>query len=294
MLDKLVEEIRYHVSTITDNFEVILVEDASPDKSWEKIEAVCSKYSWVKGLKLSRNFGQHHAISAGLDHARGEWVVVMDCDLQDRPEEIVNLYNAAIGGGYDFVLAGRFQRNDSFLKKLSSKVFHGVLSYLSGTKYDASVGNFGIYNSKVIDAIMQLRESIRYFPSMRKWVGFKHTTIEVRHDARDEGTSSYTLGKLIGLAVDIILSHAEKPMRIMVNLGVFVASVSFVCAIIYFLLALLGKFDVIGFASLIISLWFFSGLIIFFMGILGLYVGKIFNEVKQRPLYIVDRRLNSQ
>ena len=134
----------------------------------------------VKGIKLSRNFGQHYAISAGLDHISGDWIVVLDCDLQDRPEEIPNLYKKA-QEGYHIVKGSRKQRIDSFSKKMQSKIFYLTLSYLTGTKHDSSVANFGIYKREVIDAIGQLRESIRYFPTMVKWVGFKSTTIEVEH-----------------------------------------------------------------------------------------------------------------
>lgn len=162
IVDILVKRIKEEVSKITENYEIILVEDGSPDRSWEAIERNCMEDKRVKGIKLSRNFGQHYAITAGLDHAKGEWTVVMDCDLQDRPEEIINLYQKALEG-YDIVLARRHKRQDSFLKRTFSWLFYKILSYLTGTKHDPAVANFGIYHKKVIQAVSQMRESIRYF-----------------------------------------------------------------------------------------------------------------------------------
>jgi dolichol-phosphate mannosyltransferase len=142
------------------------------DNSWAKICEESAKDPRVVGIKLSKNFGQHHAITAGLDYAKGEWIVVMDCDLQDQPEEIVSLYNKA-KEGYDIVLAQRVQRQDTLRKRMGSKLFYSLFSYLSGIKQDGSVANFGIYHAKVIRAITQLREPMRAFAPMVHWVGFK-------------------------------------------------------------------------------------------------------------------------
>ena len=167
-------------------FEIILIEDGSPDNSWQKISEICVQKPFVKGISLSRNFGQHYAITAGLDAAQGEWVVVMDCDLQDQPEEIPNLYKKA-QEGYDIVCARRTDRKDSFLKKAFSRAFWNTLSYLTGNKIDHTVANFGIYHKNVVGAIGTLRESIRFFPSMVTWVGFKKTSINVEHAERFSG-----------------------------------------------------------------------------------------------------------
>ena len=141
IIPELVERIKIAASQITDNFEIILVEDCGPDNSWSAIEKECLIDKRVKGIKLSRNFGQHYAITAGLNYSKGEWVVVMDCDLQDLPEEISNLYNKT-KEGFDIVLARRFERQDTFLKRLSSKIFYTTLSYLTGTKQDNTIANF--------------------------------------------------------------------------------------------------------------------------------------------------------
>jgi dolichol-phosphate mannosyltransferase len=152
LVAELVRRIHQSVSTITLDYEIILVEDCGPDHSWEKIVALAKTDFKVKGFQLSRNFGQHYAITCGLDQSKGEWVVVMDCDLQDRPEEIVVLYQKAMEG-YDVVLAKRNQRKDAFLKKFLSKVFYRTLGYLTGSAMDEQVANFGIYHRKVIHAV---------------------------------------------------------------------------------------------------------------------------------------------
>src|SRR5690554_2802938 len=179
-LKELVERIEKAMEVLPGSFEIILVDDGSRDGSWSYIEALVQNKSYLHGIKLSRNFGQHYAITAGLDAARGEWVVVMDGDLQDRPEEIPSLWNTA-QLGYDVVLARRVNRNDGVWKKLSSKLFYRTLAYMTGSQQDETIANFGIYHQKVILEIGKMRESIRYFPTMVKWVGFKQISIPVEH-----------------------------------------------------------------------------------------------------------------
>ncbi|MEY5049230.1 MAG: hypothetical protein RLZZ175_2589 [Bacteroidota bacterium] len=292
IIPELVSRIISATSKITDNFEIILVEDCGPDNSWEAIELECKKNTKIKGIKLSRNFGQHYAITAGLNYAKGEWVVVMDCDLQDMPEEIPNLFEKT-KEGFDIVLARRYERQDTFLKRLSSKLFYSTLSYLTGVKQDATVANFGIYNHKVIKAIITMKESIKYFPSMVKWVGFKSTKLNVQHAERAEGNSSYNLKRLINLALDIILAYSDKPLRLTVKAGLIISFSSFIFAIFTFIRAIFHDFKISGYASTIISIWLFSGLIIFILGIIGLYLGKVFDGVKGRPSYIVDLTQNT-
>lgn len=210
IVPELVRRLKVSLEQITAEFEIILVEDGSPDNSWKAIEAESRKDPRVKGIRLSRNFGQHYAISAGLDFATGEWVVVMDCDLQDRPEEIAALYNKA-KQGFDVVLARRAERQDSFIKRSSSFLFYRTLSYLTGSWQDPSIANFGLYRKPVIEALRKMREPIRYFPTMVGWVGFRRTTLDVTHAERFSGTSSYNWNKLLRLSLDIILlSSTDK------------------------------------------------------------------------------------
>ncbi len=289
IVEELIKRIKLAVEQITGDYEIILVEDFSPDNSWEKIAALASTDSRIKGIKLSRNFGQHHAITAGLDACSGEWVVVMDCDLQDRPEEIISLYNKA-QEGFDIVFARRVNRQDGFIKKQTSVLFYKLFSYLSGVPQDGTIANFGIYHKKVIAAINTMREPMRAFSPMARWVGFNKTAIDVKHDERFEGKSSYNWSRLINLALDIALAYSDKPLRMVIKTGFIISSLSILYALLNIIFFFSGIIKVSGFASLIISIWFLSGLIIFILGIIGLYIGKTFDGIKNRPLYIVDKK----
>lgn len=291
MTEELVRRISESVSPITEHYEIILVNDASPDNSWDVIRTECEKDSRVKGINLSRNFGQHYAITAGLSYAKGEWVVVMDCDLQDRPEEIPNLYSKAIEG-YDSVFAQRVNRSDSWLKRMSSMLFYKFFSYMTETRQDASVANFGIYNRKVVESILAMGDKMRYFPTQVQWVGFRKYYMPVEHNSRMEGKSSYSLKKLFRLAFDTIVSFSDKPLRLTMNIGALITAVSFLIGLIYLIQYLCGHIAVMGYASLIISLWFICGILVFLIGVVGLYLGKTFNQTKGRPTFIVDDKIN--
>ena len=292
LIDQLVARISETAEKISTNYEIILVDDSSPDNSWNKINELCANNKKVIGIQLSRNFGQHYAITAGLDHAKGEWVVVMDCDLQDVPEEIFNLYEET-KNGFDIVLARRTNRKDKISQKFFSFFFYKFLNYLTGIKHDEKVANFGIYHKKVIKSIISMRENVRYFPIMVKWVGFKMGYINVKHASRD-GETSYVLKKRINIALDVILSYSDKPLRIFVKLGMFISFTSIIISCYYFIQWLLGKTIIMGYTSLIISIWFLSGIILAALGIIGLYVGKTFQDVKKRPIYIINQIINDR
>lgn len=291
MLDELVRRIIVSVSSITNDYEIILVNDSSPDKSWQKIQDLCSSNNKVKGIDLSRNFGQHYAITAGLSKSRGEWVVVMDCDLQDRPEEIPNLYAKAMEG-FDSVFAQRVERQDSFMKRLSSTLFYWVFSFLTDSKQDKSVANFGIYNRKVVNAILSMNDSIRYFPIMAQWVGFRKYYLPVVHAEREIGKSSYSLIKLLRLASDNMIGFSDKPLKLMLRFGFYVVIISLIVALWYFIKWALGLIVVGGFTTLVISVWLSVGIIAMMLGVTGLYIGKIYDRVKGRPLYIIGETIN--
>ncbi len=288
LVHELVRRVRSAVEPLGD-FEIILVEDAGGDGSWERIQACCREDPRVRGFKLSRNFGQHYAITAGLDQVTGDVVVVMDCDLQDRPEEIPALL-ARMQEGYDVVLARRVDRQDGSLKRLSSRLFYRSLAYLSGSKQDETVANFGIYSAQVIAEVRKLRESIRYFPTMVKWVGFRTATLDVQHDVRKAGPSSYDLHRLFRLALDIILAHSDKPLRLMVKAGLAISLFALLMAAYTALRWAMGEIIVLGYASLFVSIWFIGGVLMCTLGVVGLYVGKTFEGVKGRPLYIIEQR----
>lgn len=291
MVHMLVERIVKSVTTITEDFEIILVNDASPDASWSVIEYECAQDKRVKGINLSRNFGQHYAITAGVHYAQGEWVVVMDCDLQDRPEEIPALYQKALEG-YDIVYARRVDRQDKGLKKLSSTIFHETFDWLSGSTTDKTIANFGIYKQCVIAEYNRMPERARSFPSLVKYLGFTQTTVDVQHAERAEGKSSYDLYKLLKLSFDIIISNSNKPLRMAVGLGFCMSALSFLLALYNVIARLIGFISFPGYTTTVFSIWFVGGLMLFVMGILGLYVGKIFDQVKGRPLFVVKDKLN--
>lgn len=271
---------------ISYDFEIILVNDASPDNSWEAILELAERDKRVKGINFSRNFGQHYAIAAGLEASLGEWVIVMDCDLQDQPEEIPRLYDKAQEGCH-IVYAQRISRKDALLKRTYSKLFYASLGYLTNTRQDSAIANFGIYHRKVIDSILKMGDYHKYFPTMVRWVGFNFTKITVSHAERNDGKSSYSFKKSRRLAADIILSFSDKPLRLAVKFGFLISFLAAVFAVYNLVLFFENRILVPGYTSLIISVWFFSGLIIMVLGVVGLYVGKTFDKVKGRPSFII-------
>ena len=291
MLEELVSRISKSVSTITDEYEIILVNDASPDDSWTKIKDLCEKDRRIKGVNLSRNFGQQYSTTAGLTMAKGEWIAVIDCDLQNPPEEIPRLYAKAMEG-YDTVFAQRLERQDTFLKKLSSTLFNKVFSYMTDSYQDKSAAEFGLYSRQVIDAVLSMGDAIRYFPVMVKWVGYRIAYLPVQHSTRAEGSSGYTLAKLLSVTSDSMIGFSNKPLRLALHFGTFVTLVAICLAIYYLFDYILNGTDVSGFTTLVISVWAIAGILISLLGVLGLYIGKIFDQVKARPTFIIKDKVN--
>lgn len=287
IVEKLVSEIEKEVSKLNITYEIILVDDRSPDGSWEKMKEIASQYNNIKIIRLSRNFGQHPAIMAGLSQVSGKWTVVMDCDLQDQPKEIIKLYNKA-QEGFDVVLARRKERKDNFLKVLSSKIFSKVYGFFTDTKYDNEIANFGIYNKKVIQSILSISDYIKFFPLFVNFVGFNSTSIQVEHASRESGSTSYSFGKLVSLAFNSIISFSNKPLKIFVKFGMIISLLSIFVGVYYIFEAYNNKIEVLGYTSIIVSIWFLSGIIITTIGVTGIYVGKIFDQTKNRPPYIID------
>ena len=288
---ELVERLRKILVQISSDYEIIFVNDASPESDWEKVYSFAREDDKIKGLNLSRNFGQHYAIAAGLSIANAEWVIVMDGDLQDVPEEILNLYKKS-QEGYDIVQARRANRNDSFYKRLSSRLFYKLFGYLTDTEHDSLIGNFGIYNRKVIASVNDLGDSIRFFPTLVHYVGFSKTTLDVKHDKRSSGKSSYSFKGLLVLSLNNIIAFSDKPLRLTIKFGGLIVLLSFIYAFYTLYLFFVGGITVTGYTTMVLSVWFLSGVIIFILGILGLYLGKTFDKVKDRPSYIVRSKIN--
>lgn len=287
IIEKLITEIQKVMRSINLSYEIVLIDDRSPDNSWAVMKAISKVHPEVISIRLSRNFGQHQAIMAGLSKAQGEWVVVMDCDLQDQPKEIEKLYNKALEG-YDIVLAKRENRRDNIFKRMSSKIFSKVYGFFTDSKYDSDVANFGIYHKKVVAAILRIDDYIKFFPLFVQFVGFKTVSILVDHAERSNGKSSYSLGKLLTLAFNTILSFSNKPLKLVVTFGLVISALSFLSGLYTIYLYFNDKIEVVGYSSIIISIWLLSGIIITTIGITGIYVGKIFNQVKKRPVFIID------
>ncbi len=274
------------LAPLTEDFEIVLVEAGSRDESWRGIQALARADARVKGYRLSRNFGQHFAITAGLDVCDGDWVVVMDCDLQDRPEDIPRLYREA-QQGYDVVLARRRLRKDRPLKRLFSLAFYRVFGYLTDQPYDGAVGNFRIISRAVAESTRQLRERARFFGGLVSWVGFSVSSILVENDPRFAGESSYDFRKLMRLALDMVLAHSDKPLRLTIRFGLSVALFAFAFGVYTFVRAIFYKIPVSGWASLMVSMYMLGGVIIGLIGMVGLYLSRVFDEAKKRPLYVL-------
>ncbi len=287
IVESLVTEIQNTMQKMNLSYEIVLVDDRSPDNSWQEMKSLSARFDTVKSIRLSKNFGQHPAIMAGLANASGEWIVVMDCDLQDQPKEIIKLYQKA-QEGFEVVLARRKQRSDSFLKKLSSRIFSKVYSFFTDTKYDNEIANFGIYHRKVVNSILEISDYIKFFPLFVNFVGFKSTSVTVDHAFREEGKSSYSFTKLVSLAFNTIISFSNKPLKLFVKFGMIISLLSFCVGIYYIYQALHHEIAVLGFTSLIVSIWFLSGIIITTIGVTGIYIGKIFDQTKNRPVFIID------
>ncbi len=286
-LEELYRRLRAALESVTADFEIVLVEDCGGDRSWPLIVELAQRDPRVKGIQFSRNFGQHYGITAGLDHCDGDWVVVMDCDLQDRPEEIPRLY-AKAQEGHEIVVARRGKRSDPLLKRLSSWLYYSVFSWLADMDYDPQAGNFRIVSRKVVANYRNMRERSRFFGSLINWMGFPASSIDVQHDERFEGESTYTFGKLWRLGAETIIAYSDKPLRLAIRFGFFIAFCAFLYGLYILFLALFHGSPVTGWSSLIVSVYFIGGIIIAILGILGIYLGKTYDETKRRPLYVIN------
>lgn len=290
-VEELVQRVAKSVNGITEEYEIILVNDASPDNTWLKIVEVGAKNPKVKGINLARNFGQHNAITAGLTYAKGEWIVIMDCDLQDRPEDIPSLY-AKAQEGYDYVVARRVVKQVGWWKRFSSRAFHATLDWLSGAHTDATIGNFGIYNKKVMDAIVAIPQQNRGLQTLLSIVGFSNAFVDVEQAPSARGGSSYTLHRLFKQAYNSIISRTNRPLKFAVKLGFTLSVLSFILALYNIVARWIGIIQVPGYTTTVFSIWFVGGLMLLMMGILGLYVGKIFDQLKGHPLFVVGETVN--
>ena len=291
IVDELIKRIIDSVSVITNDFEIILVDDFSPDNSWEMIQKNCKRDNRIKGIKLSRNFGQHYAITCGLDYSKGDYVVVIDCDLQDDPEFIPRMYEEAIKGN-DIVFTRIGKRTHSFIRNLSSKLFLFIFNWLSNNNsFHDNITCFSMLSRKAVNAFCRVNDAHRHYLMVLRWLGFKHTFVEVEQKSRYAGESSYSYLKLFNHALDGIVSQSDKLLRLSVALGFAFSTFS-----ILMMIAIIVSYFLIGFkegwTSIIAAILLSCGLILISIGILGIYIGKTFEQVKNRPLYLVDELMN--
>ena len=279
------------LEAITEAFEIVFVEDGDPQNSWEDIQELAKQDSRVKGIRFTRNFGQERAITAGIKYSSGNYVVVMDGDLQDRPEGITELYRIAKEGN-DVVFVRRNERKDNALTKFLSGMFYKVYNVLADDDYDPEVGNFSIASRRAINAFLEMNEKNRGYIMFLKWLGFPSTTIDLTADARSEGKSSYSFSKKVRYAMEEITSQSNKPLYLAIYIGMIFACISFI-AILYLVIRHFVDGSVPeGWISLMASIFLIGGLIMSTLGVHGLYVGNIYNEVRNRPLYVVEETRN--
>ncbi|MEO8855751.1 MAG: glycosyltransferase family 2 protein [Burkholderiaceae bacterium] len=285
-LEPLCERLSRVLPQIANRFEIILVDDRSPDASWEEILRIQTLYPEIRGVRLSRNFGQQVAISAGLSLAKGDCAIVMDCDLQDPPEKIPEMWRK-LQEGYDLVLARRAERSHSMFRRIGAKAYFAIMSWLNEERIDGSYGSFSLLSRKVIEAFLKFGERERHYLFILRWLGFKTGTIEYDHQERLTGQSAYTLGRLIRHAMDGVFFQATVFLRWIVSLGLIFALLGMALAF-YFTYRYFAYGAVAGWTSVVVLLLVCTGIILLSLGVIGLYVGKIFDQAKERPLFVID------
>ena len=293
IVDELIKRIIEEVEKITLEYEILLVEDGSPDNSWKKIEENCFKNSRIKGIKLSRNFGQHQAITAGIQASKGAFLIIMDCDLQDNPVYFSALLNEA-ENGYDIVYTIKKERKFNWFKNVSAKLFYNTFNYLVDNKsFNGSdkVGSFSLLTRKAANAFLTFGDYRKHYLMVLRWLGLNSTSINIEHNHRFSGKSSYNLLKLIEHAIDGIINNSDKLLRMTASFGFLLFVLSLISALGIFIRYLISPFQA-GWASLVILILISSGMIIFSIGICGIYIGRVFEQTKNRPIFIIDKVIN--
>lgn len=293
IIPELVSRTENELKKLNCEYEIILVEDHSPDNSWREIETTCRRNKSVIGLKLSRNYGQHYAITAGLIEASGNYIVVMDCDLQDDPAYIADMLRLA-ESGFDIIYTSKENRAHGRIKNLLALAYFKVIAFLSNQPENShQVGAYSLITKKVRDAFILYGERHRHYLPILRSLGFKSTHLQIQHYPRFEGKTSYSLSKLIRHGVDGIVSQSTLLLYFSIYIG-FSFFVFSLIGIAYYIYNYFANTVLPGYTSLIIVILFSTGLILISLGIMGLYISKIFEQVRQRPLFIIETKLNSK
>lgn len=278
-----------------EDYEIVLVDDGSRDSSLKMMRAFAEKDSHVRVVKLSRNFGHQPAISAGIQVAKGDAVIIMDGDLQDPPEEL-HRFLAKWREGYEVVYAVRTKRKEGFFKKIAYSSFYRILAWVSDIEIPLDSGDFCVMDRKVVDTLVrEMPEQIRFVRGMRAYAGFKQVGVTYERAERAAGEVKYTFSKLMKLALDGLFGFSSFPLRLATYMGFFISIPSFIVGIFFILHRIIG-FKVFGHApeetpgtaSLAVGMYFLGGVILIILGILGEYIGRIYIEVKKRPFFVID------
>ncbi|MBC7391213.1 MAG: glycosyltransferase family 2 protein [Opitutaceae bacterium] len=291
ILFELVNRIKSSLANFEGQYEIILVDDGSIDNSWNEIESIALGSSQIVAIKLTRNYGQNLAIRAGVDISAGDFILVMDCDLQDNPEYINLLYQKT-QEGFDIVFTKRIKQKHNVVKKALSSVYYLLSSYLISGLFSERYGSMVIFNRKVANCYMLVNDHNSHYLQILNWIGFRKTHVFIEHAERFKGQSSYTLNKLIILGLNSIIAHSNRLLKFSVYSGFLLLSISF-----YYLFINIFSRDLENTKSnhfmLMAGIFFSSGIILLNMGIIGLYIGRTFNQTKNMPLYFVETQLNS-
>lgn len=274
-------------------YEIIMVDDGSTDRSWEIIKELHNKDQRVKGISFSRNFGHHIAITAGLDYAKGETIIFIDGDLQDPPEEILKLYEK-FKEGFDLVYGIRKKRRDSLFKKGSSFLFWWMLNKFSNVRMPAGQTMLRMISKRLADVLRNMREFSRFIHGMMAWAGFNVATVEIEHSPRLKGKSKYNLIRLFKLAFNAITSFSTVPLRLATYLGLISSFISILAGLYFIYRKIFFNIPVLGYASIIVAIFLVGGIQLLMLGIFGEYLGRTYQEVQKRPLYIIKDILNQK
>lgn len=288
-LEALYDRVRLAFDGLPLEWELVLVDDRGPDEPWSQISALARRDGRVRGVRLSRNHGQHLAIWAGLAEAKGDWIAVIDCDLQDSPDVIPALYAIALERKMDAVVVDRGAWSDSWFRRTASRSFYRLIDVLGGFRIE-NVGNFGLYSRRMVDVLLSYGEQEVFLPMMVALTGLKRDSYRLDRSDRAAGNSSYSFLRLLRMAVAIVVRFSDRPLKLSVVIGFAFSFFAALLSLLLVLLWLFGIFTVPGWTSTVLSVWFLSGLIMATLGVHGFYLGRVFAEVKRRPRIVVETR----
>lgn len=286
ILDELHKRLVQVLPLLFKEYDIVFVDDGSQDDSWKKIAALKAVDDHIVGIKLMRNFGQQNAIAAGLDHVSGDIVVLMDSDLQDRPEDIPRLVEALMRENASMAIAKWKSRRDAWFKKFVSRLFYRVSQGITKIKHEPSLGVYRAIRKDVVEEMKKYHEKTASTLSLLYWIGWDYTTVELDRDVRFAGKSGYTLRKMLKLALDRIFSFSMFPIRVAIYSGLIISILSFLLGLILIIRYFSGEVAS-GWTSSVVLILFFFGMNFLFLGVIGEYLGRVFKESKQRPKFII-------